>query len=544
MVIEDDHEGLYEFDHQNFESVNLQVNDGPRYHQNIGSMNLKINDVPCYDNEDLNIGLPLKSRSISSDSDDSSSKRSRTSPESNSEEGELLGLTLNKTPSFVNLLETQLLESKSCSSRPPRQRVGRPSSRKNDSGNKSKMEDFAIASEKLKASNFPAIQLRIGEWERVSKHEGDLIAKCYYAKRKIVWEILDGPLKNKIEIQWSDIIAIRAIMPQGQQPGVLEIELNQAPMFYRETNPQPRKHTMWQQTVDFTGGQAPIHRRHYVSFPPGVLDKHYEKLLCYDARLKELSKQPFPSNLCPYFEVDNTEVSDFSFANDYGPQFFPRMHHPFNLSASSPALIPNHRMHNRSAVMAVPLRHFSSSFPLSGGQRSDYAHINQRGVPFGPGSSNLMDVAMGNQTTGMLSSSTTPQANWIVPTQDHQSIYQQNDSMSNNQENAMLNYIKSHFMEDNQVSFPNEIPNVDSTCSLLEHHDNRSLIATGDVHGLNSHYQTMNNYTGIILPNNGMTYAEPVTCFFPQETSQILAMGQFMGHSTNSYPTLDANRDV
>lgn len=36
------------------------------------------------------------------------------------------------------------------------------------------------------------------------------MAKCYFAKHKLVWEVLDGGLKNKIEIQWSDIVAINA----------------------------------------------------------------------------------------------------------------------------------------------------------------------------------------------------------------------------------------------------------------------------------------------------------------------------------------------
>lgn len=43
-----------------------------------------------------------------------------------------------------------------------------------------------------------------------SRYEGDLVAKCYFAKHKLVWEVLDGGLKNKIEIQWSDIVAIKA----------------------------------------------------------------------------------------------------------------------------------------------------------------------------------------------------------------------------------------------------------------------------------------------------------------------------------------------
>ena len=43
-----------------------------------------------------------------------------------------------------------------------------------------------------------------------SRYEGDLVAKCYFAKHKLVWEVLDGGLKSKIEIQWSDIMAIKA----------------------------------------------------------------------------------------------------------------------------------------------------------------------------------------------------------------------------------------------------------------------------------------------------------------------------------------------
>lgn len=41
---------------------------------------------------------------------------------------------------------------------------------------------------------------------------------------------------------------------------LLSVQLNQPPLFYREINPQPRKHTLWQQASDFTGGQAPVYR--------------------------------------------------------------------------------------------------------------------------------------------------------------------------------------------------------------------------------------------------------------------------------------------
>lgn len=56
----------------------------------------------------------------------------------------------------------------------------------------------------------------------MSRYEGDLVAKCYFAKHKIVWEILEGGLKSKIEIQWSDIMGLRADCPDDD-PGTLTI---------------------------------------------------------------------------------------------------------------------------------------------------------------------------------------------------------------------------------------------------------------------------------------------------------------------------------
>lgn len=55
-----------------------------------------------------------------------------------------------------------------------------------------------------------------------SRYEGDLVAKCYFAKHKLVWEVLDGGLKNKIEIQWSDIMAIKAKYPDDEL-GTLDV---------------------------------------------------------------------------------------------------------------------------------------------------------------------------------------------------------------------------------------------------------------------------------------------------------------------------------
>ena len=60
--------------------------------------------------------------------------------------------------------------------------------------------------------------------QKVTRNEGDVTAKFYYSKRKMVWEVLDGALKCKLELSWSDISAIRVSLLNGL-PGTLEIEV-------------------------------------------------------------------------------------------------------------------------------------------------------------------------------------------------------------------------------------------------------------------------------------------------------------------------------
>ncbi|KAL0340190.1 UNVERIFIED_CONTAM: hypothetical protein Sradi_4535800 [Sesamum radiatum] len=207
-----------------------------------------------------------------------------------------LGLRLRKSPSLLDLIQMRLSQESSPS-------VSVTSSEVADSGNKKdvKGSTASSANDKLKASNFPASLLRIGSWEYVSRYEGDLVAKCYFAKHKLVWEVLEGGLKSKIEIQWSDITALKADYSDNA-PGTLTIVLARQPVFFRETNPQPRKHTLWQATTDFTDGQASINKQHYIQCPPGVLNKHYEKLIQCDMRLSILSRQPEIVLDSPYFE--------------------------------------------------------------------------------------------------------------------------------------------------------------------------------------------------------------------------------------------------
>ncbi|KAK8695287.1 hypothetical protein V6N13_000453 [Hibiscus sabdariffa] len=209
-----------------------------------------------------------------------------------------LGLTLRKSPSLLDLIQMRLSQSQSCCSAAQAEVLG--------SGVKKEAKHTA---DKLKASNFPASLLRIGNWEYKSRYEGDLVAKCYFAKHKLVWEVLECALKSKIEIQWSDIMAIKANCPDDG-PGTLNVVLARQPLFFRETNPQPRKHTLWQSTSDFTDGQASIHRQHFLQCPQGSLNKHFEKLIQCDMRLNCLSRQPEIVLDSPYFEPQTVPLED------------------------------------------------------------------------------------------------------------------------------------------------------------------------------------------------------------------------------------------
>lgn len=224
-----------------------------------------------------------------------------------------LGLRLRKSPSLLDLIQMKLSQGSGSS-------AGAAESEGSDAVDKKDSKGIAASSttDKLKASNFPASLLRIGTWEYKSRYEGDLVAKCYFAKHKLVWEVLEGGLKSKIEIQWSDIMALKANCPDND-PGALNVVLARQPLFFRETNPQPRKHTLWQATADFTDGQASIHRQHFLQCPQGLLNKHFEKLIQCDMRLNFLSQQPEIVLDSPYFESrpsvfeDPEESKDHSF---------------------------------------------------------------------------------------------------------------------------------------------------------------------------------------------------------------------------------------
>ncbi|XP_015580382.1 uncharacterized protein LOC8265774 isoform X2 [Ricinus communis] len=220
-----------------------------------------------------------------------------------------LGLRLRKSPSLLDLIQMRLSQGGASA---PGTIQGTDNTNNNSVIKKESSNKTTTASsstDKLKASNFPASILRIGSWEYKSRYEGELVAKCYFAKHKLVWEVLEGGLKSKIEIQWSDIMALKANCPDNE-PGTLTVVLARQPLFFRETNPQPRKHTLWQATADFTNGQASIHRQHFLQCPQGLLNKHFEKLIQCDMRLNFLSRQPEIILDSPYFEQRTSVFED------------------------------------------------------------------------------------------------------------------------------------------------------------------------------------------------------------------------------------------
>ncbi|CAA0821109.1 Unknown protein [Striga hermonthica] len=219
-----------------------------------------------------------------------------------------LGLRLRKSPSLLDLIQMRLSQGGNVG-------ISVAPSETTDSESKKDVKGFSApssaANDKLKASNFPALLLRIGSWEYVSTYEGDLVAKCYFAKHKLVWEVLERGLKSKIEIQWSDIMALKAECPDNS-PGTLTIMLARRPTFFRETNPQPRKHTLWQATTDFTDGQASLNKVHSLQCPPGALNKHYEKLIQCDTRLSTLTRQTEIDMASSYFDPEGVSIEEHS----------------------------------------------------------------------------------------------------------------------------------------------------------------------------------------------------------------------------------------
>uniref|UniRef100_A0A5B6YR82 TRF2/HOY1 PH-like domain-containing protein n=1 Tax=Davidia involucrata TaxID=16924 RepID=A0A5B6YR82_DAVIN len=417
-----------------------------------------------------------------------------------------------------------------------------------------KMDDFVsqTMSEKLKASNFPASVLKIGSWERISTHEGDLIAKCYCAKQKLVWEVLEGALKSKIEIQWYDILAIRAIF-RDDEPGLLAIELNQPPLFFRETNPS-WKHTIWQPASDFTGGQAPFCRRHYIKFPPGTLDEYYEKLLQCNPRLFMLSQKPFPSLESPYFYSNIYGGAGISFDfNGCRPEFPPVLQYPIPSIPTPPLVLPHH-VQNFKPTTGPPLHIMDSNSPLSvtdflhrDEKINNYAFENQEMAMWGQGVKNIVNIlGRGDQIQGLPSNiASVTQADAAFPCQDYDYchvLHYGEEAGRPNRNTGLLSDIENQLLADSQVVCSDE-----RKVSLLE-----PLIE--DTNTRIKNIKICDDHS-ILSPNehpkvdDGVFYSQPIHCFPPQVSDgnlmrQLIIFKGLLRSNGRRFATVDAASDA
>ncbi|KAG7557479.1 hypothetical protein ISN44_As11g034480 [Arabidopsis suecica] len=206
-----------------------------------------------------------------------------------------LNLPLTTTPELINKIETYLNRNYTY----PHQQI-----------ENSKTSTLLKSSEKIKAMNFPISMIKIGTWTPVAINPEDIVAKFYFAKKKLIWEFLfeeeetNMPrLKRKIEIQWNDVSSFEESIYTHDETGILKIELRKRPTFFIETNPQAGKHTQWKQLDrDFTDNQASTCRRHTIHFPPGVLQKNLEKLLT-NRFWSKLYNVPFPVEESLFFDI-------------------------------------------------------------------------------------------------------------------------------------------------------------------------------------------------------------------------------------------------
>lgn len=177
------------------------------------------------------------------------------------------------------------------------------------------------------------------------------------------------------------------------------MQLHQPPTFYKEIDPQPRHHSIWVSTDDFTGGEAlncryfiisldvlamyssfscdcmimntkmdnVLVRRHYLEFPPAAIDKNYVKLLNSDRRLLELSQSGFPSSA----ETSFCMLQHFN-GDEHPPKgaiATPQAHQVLLQSAYMPALTPQRRRSSEAAIRQALLCKDSTP-PMSGMERS------------------------------------------------------------------------------------------------------------------------------------------------------------------------------
>ncbi|XP_019099625.1 PREDICTED: uncharacterized protein LOC104783699 [Camelina sativa] len=220
--------------------------------------------------------------------------------------GPRVNLPLTKTPELINLIENYLNGNNKC---PPQQ---------SESSNISSILPPKVPAERLKAMNFPISQITIGQWFYRATNPDGIVAKLYFAKKKLIWDHEKNlKLVKKLKISKNVVSAFIVSVNSRDETGILKIELKKRPKFFIETNPQAGKHTQWKQMdQDFTEDQAAsCFRIHTLYFDAGVLQKNLEKLLS-DSFWAKLHEVYFPVQEAVFFDIDyginnNTNSSSY-----------------------------------------------------------------------------------------------------------------------------------------------------------------------------------------------------------------------------------------
>ncbi|XP_020267616.1 uncharacterized protein LOC109843092 [Asparagus officinalis] len=165
---------------------------------------------------------------------------------------------------------------------------------------------------KYTVSTVPARKIQIGNWQRTTDNDNEILAKFFFRIESIAWEIVDDNETKRIEMFWNNISSLRMISFEGNS--ILKVELEAPPEFFTEIDPQPRRHRQWMKIPDFTNGEAERCRIHTVTFPEGVLESHYDKLTHIDDLLFHKSRGPFPVHNYPFFSQPH-QASTSSYAN-------------------------------------------------------------------------------------------------------------------------------------------------------------------------------------------------------------------------------------
>ncbi|VVA93770.1 unnamed protein product [Arabis nemorensis] len=119
----------------------------------------------------------------------------------------------------------------------------------------------ASSSRGPRALNFSFTKITIGDWTQDTASSGDLMAKCFFGKRQLVWELL--------------------------------VELREPPKFFIE-NDDPLADTKWIPIEYFTQNHpSSIDRRHELHFDPKVLETNINKIVTSDIFWSTLA--PYPS---------------------------------------------------------------------------------------------------------------------------------------------------------------------------------------------------------------------------------------------------------